>query len=70
MTTQEIKDKLSKVFPEATKIQVRQYPMTYKGSMRGYTNVTVRGINYDFNDFRDKCHNALGSLEKTFVDCW
>lgn len=68
MTTQDMKAKLQQVFPEATKIRVRQYPDNYKGSMRGYTTVDVKGVDIEYNDFRDKCRQAIGSLDKTFVD--
>lgn len=70
MTTQEMKEKLAIVFPEASKIKVRQYPMSYKGSMRGYTTVTVKDVNDDYFTFKDKCEAALGTLNKTFVDKW
>jgi hypothetical protein len=67
MTTQAIKNKLAKVFPQATKIRVRQYPMSYKGTMRGYTDINVKGVSINYYEFQDKCRTALGSLDHTFV---
>lgn len=71
MSTQEIKNRLKEVFPQASKIKVRQYPIDYKGSMRGYTSVSVKDVNeIDYSEFKNKCRTALGGLDKTFVDRW
>jgi hypothetical protein len=67
MTTQAIKAKLSKTFPEASKILVRQFATNYPGSMRGMTDIRVYGVSYNYNEFHDKCKQALGSLYNTFV---
>jgi hypothetical protein len=66
MTTQEIKKTLAQAFPDAVKIRVRQHPMTYKGSMRGYTDITLQG-KYDYFAARDKALEVLGHPAKTFV---
>ena len=68
MSTQEIKNIMSRTFPQARKIRVRQYPMSYKGSMRGYTTITVVGVSIHWADFQDMCLRALGSLDHIFVD--
>lgn len=66
MTTQEIKQTLSKVFPEARKIRVRQYPLTYKGTMRGCTDIQVVGVSENYTVFKNKCREALRQPKNTF----
>ncbi len=67
MTTNELKDKLGAILPGATKVKVRQYPMTYKGSMRGYTTVTVHS-DMDYYRVKDIVMAAVPDPKHTFVD--
>jgi hypothetical protein len=67
MTKQEILEKLLPVFPDASKIQVKIYPLTYKGSMRGYTNITLWGCNRPYTEAQNRIRETLGTLSKTFV---
>lgn len=67
MDTKELKSKLETMFPKATKIRVRQYPLTYKGSMRGYTTVDIKG-DYDFHTAKEKVFAIVPEPKKTFVD--
>lgn len=67
MSTLELKQKLQDKLPRATKIKVRQYPITYKGSMRGYTNITVYS-DYDYYTVRDIVKANVPEPSKTFID--
>lgn len=69
MTTQDIKKTLAAALPDATNIRVRQYPMTYKGSMRGYTDITITGPydGYEYLHARHKALEVLGRPAKTFI---
>lgn len=67
MTTNELKEKLQAALPRATKVKVRQYPMTYKGSMRGYTTVMVYG-DMDYYNVKDIVMATVPEPKKTFVD--
>jgi hypothetical protein len=68
MNTKELKAKLCAMYPTATRIRVRSYPITYKGSMRGYTTVDVVGINGDFKTERDRIKSIVPEPAKTFID--
>ena len=68
MGTKELKSKLQEMYPRATKIRVRQYPITYKGSMRGYTTVDISGGGYDYYTERKKVLSVVPEPKKTFVD--
>lgn len=70
MSTNELKTKVQTLYPEATKIRVRQYPVTYKGSMRGYTTVDLEGIRDDFRTAKSKVLSIVPEPKKTFVDVW
>lgn len=68
MSTLELKKKLQAMYPQATKVIVRQYPITYKGSMRGYITVSIYGGGYDYYSAKDKILSVVPEPKKTFVD--
>lgn len=68
MNSKEIKAKLQQMYPTAKRIRVRQYPTTYKGSMRGYTTVDVYGISGDFRTEHDRIKAIVPDPKHTFVD--
>ncbi len=68
MDTIEFKKRLQTMYPNARRIKVRQYPLTYKGSMRGYTIVDITGGGYDFHTVKDKVLSLVPDPKHTFVD--
>jgi len=68
MDTKQIKAKLQAMYPTAKRIKVRQYPITYKGSMRGYTTVDVHGIGGDFRTEQARIRAIVPEPKKTFID--
>ena len=68
MTTIDLKSRLQKMYPKAEKIRVRQYPITYKGSMRGYTTISISGGGYEYRTTKDKILSIVPEPSKTFVD--
>lgn len=68
MTTTDLKSRLQEMYPKAEKIRVRQYPATYKGSMRWYTTININGGGYEYRTTKDKILSIVPEPSKTFVD--